>query len=278
MLKVYRISSSGSAFVYRCAVKVRHIGLARALSKLGFCSRLRGFELIRAGRVSVNGKVHRDPEFPVQLEIDWLKVEDQPIRSADRIYLVLNKARGVVTTASDEKGRETVYAALPPDIPFVGPVGRLDKASEGLILLTNDTEWAARILAPETHLAKKYHVQVRGNISTAQMKLMRDGIRTKEGDLLRATKVELVRKGERNAWLEILLEEGKNRHIRRMLAALDVEVLRLIRVAIGPLVLGDLAKGTCRYLSPAEKQSLDQAIGLTHKEVISSKRVAGRKL
>jgi 23S rRNA pseudouridine2605 synthase len=279
ILEFYCIGSSGSAFVYRCVVKVRHIGLARALSKLGFCSRSRAFELIRAGKVSANGKVHRDPEFPVQLEIDRLKVEDQPIQSAEKIYLALNKPRGVVTSASDEKCRETVYAALPPAIPFVGPVGRLDKASEGLLLLTNDTEWSARILAPETLLAKKYHVQVRGNLSPQQMKFMREGIRTKEGDLLRVNKVDVVRKGERNAWLEIVLDEGKNRHIRRMLATLDVEVLRLIRVAIGPLALANLAKGTCRYLTSAEKQSLDQAMHRSDiKKIISSKPVAGRKL
>jgi 23S rRNA pseudouridine2605 synthase len=260
-------------------VKVRHIGFARALSKLGFCSRSRAFELIRAGKVTVNGKLQRDPELPVQQEIDRFEVEGQPIRSAEKIYLVLNKPRGVLTTASDEKGRETVYAALPPGIPFVGPVGRLDKASEGLLLLTNDTEWAARILAPETHLGKNYHVQVRGNISAQQMKSMRQGIRTNEGDLLRAAKIDVVRKGERNVWLEILLEEGKNRHIRRMLAALDVEVLRLVRIAIGPLVLGNLAKGTCRTLTPAEKRALDQSMDKPDlRKIISSKPVAGRKL
>ena len=259
-------------------MKVRHIGLARALSKLGFCSRSCAFELIRAGKVMVNGKLHRDPEFSVQLEIDRLTVEDQPIRSAQRIYLVLNKPRGVVTTASDEKGRGTVYAALPPGVPFVGAVGRLDKASEGLLLLTNDTEWAARILAPETHLAKKYHVQIRGSITTAQLVSMREGIRMAEGNLLRATKVDVIRKGERNAWLEVVLDEGKNRHIRRMLAALDIEVLRLIRIAIGPLALG-IAKGTCRPLTPAEKRALDQSMDKPDvRKIISSKPVAGRKL
>ena len=119
-----------TAIVYRCAVKVRNVGLARALSKLGFCSRSRAFELIRAGQVTVNGKVHCEPEFPVHLEIDRFEVQGQPIRSAEKIYMVLNKRRGVVTTASDEKGRETVYAALAPGIPFVGPVGGWTKPAK----------------------------------------------------------------------------------------------------------------------------------------------------
>jgi 23S rRNA pseudouridine2605 synthase len=279
MLEVYRTGNPDTAIVYRCAVKVRNVGLARALSKLGFCSRSRAFELIRRGKVTVNGKVHREPEFPVHLEIDRFEVQGQPIRSAEKIYMVLNKRRGVVTTASDEKGRATVYAALFPGIPFVGPVGRLDKASEGLLLLTNDTEWAAQILAPETHLAKKYHVQMRGNISAAQMTSMRKGIRANEGDLLRAAKVEVIRRGKHNTWLEIVLDEGKNRHIRRMLNALEIEVLRLIRIAIGPLALGELAKGRCRILTSAEKRAIDQSMNtLTLRKAISSKMVAGRTL
>lgn len=242
------------------SMKVRQIGLARALSKLGFCSRSRAFELIRDGKVKVNGKLRRNPEYPVRLQNDRIEVEEQPVHSAAKIYLMLNKPRGVVTTASDERARETVYAFLPLDIPFVGPVGRLDKASEGLLLLSNDTEWSAGILAPETHVSKTYHVQVRANISTAQLESMREGTKTGRGKVLRSTAIHLIRKGEHNSWLEIVLDEGKNRHIRRMLAAFDVEVLRLIRIGIGPLLLGDLAKGACRGLTSGEKQALDQAM------------------
>jgi 23S rRNA pseudouridine2605 synthase len=238
--------------------KPRHVGLARALSKLGFCSRSRAFKLIRAGKVQLNKRVQRDPEYPVDFEKDRIKVEDRLIEAADQVYLMLNKPRGVVTTASDEKGRANVYANLPSHLPWVGPVGRLDKASEGLLLLTNDSEWAARILAPETHLTRTYHVRVKGDVSEACLKSIRDGVQAKEGDILRARNVSVIRQGERKAWLEIILDEGRNRHIRRMLAALDVEVLRLIRIAIGPLQLGDLAKGASRRLTAAEKQGLDR--------------------
>ena len=149
---------------------IRKTGLARALSKLGYCSRSRAAELIRAGRVTLNGRVRRDPETPVSGKHDQIAVDGKVVEPQAKIYLMLNKPRGVVTTASDEKGRETVYAGLdaklaakkglpPTNLPWVAPVGRLDKASEGLLLLTNDSEWGARITAPETHLDKTYHVQ-----------------------------------------------------------------------------------------------------------------------
>ena len=122
----------------------RRVGLARALSKLGYCSRSQAFELIREGRVELNGRVQRDPESPVRMERDRISV-GKKIHAAEKQYLMMNKPRGVVTTASDEKDRKTVYDLLPEDAPWVGPVGRLDKASEGLLLLTSDSEWGARI-------------------------------------------------------------------------------------------------------------------------------------
>jgi 23S rRNA pseudouridine2605 synthase len=240
--------------------KPRRVGLARALSKLGFCSRSRALELIGEGQVKLNGVLRRDPEYPVRLDKDRLEARGQKLGAQNRIYLMLNKTRGAVTTASDEKGRETVYASLPPDHPWVGPVGRLDKASEGLLLLSNDSEWSARILAPETHLPKIYHVQVKGDVTEAAFTSMRAGIKTKEGEVLGASEVSVIRKGERKAWLEIALEEGKNRHIRRMLAEVGIEVLRLVRISIGPLKLGVLAKGACRPLTPEEKRAMDRAM------------------
>lgn len=241
----------------------RTIGLARALSKLGYCSRSQAAELIRAGRVGLNGNVRCDPETPVRLERDCILVDGRAIGGQQKIYLMMNKPRGVVTTASDEKGRETVYSVLErtgASLPWVAPVGRLDKASEGLLLLTNDSEWGARIAAPERHLEKTYHVQIATVAKEELLHAILSGMRSEDGGFLRARHARLLRSGEKNCWLEIILDEGKNRQIRRMLAALDVEVLRLVRVAIGPLRLGRLAKGSFRPLTKDEKQLLDRAV------------------
>jgi 23S rRNA pseudouridine2605 synthase len=242
--------------------QARNIGLARALSKLGYCSRSQATELIRAGRVNLNGSVRRDPETPVRLERDRIVVSGEKIEAAPKIYLVMNKPRGLVTTASDEKGRETVYSILTKSgeaMSWVAPVGRLDKASEGLLLLTNDPEWASRVSAPETHLEKTYHVQIDTVADERLVQRMITGVES-DGEFLRASKCRLLRSGRKNCWLEITLDEGKNRQIRRMLETLGVEVLRLVRVAIGPLQLGTLGKGCYRRLEVREKEALDAAM------------------
>ncbi len=238
-------------------------GLARALSKLGCCSRAQAAELIRAGRITLNEKIRRNPETPVHLGRDRIALDGRSIGTAAKIYLILNKPRGVVTTADDEKGRPTVYTSVPAGTPWVGPVGRLDMASEGLLLLTNDSEWAARITDPETHLDKTYHVRVKGSVTEGVLNSLTAGVKSSDGDFLRAKRARVVRHGDRNAWIEIVLDEGKNRHIRRMMEVLGLEVLRLIRIAVGPLALGDLEKGSCRSLTKMEKVVLDRALGLT---------------
>jgi 23S rRNA pseudouridine2605 synthase len=139
-------------------------------------------------------------------------------------------------------------------------VGRLDKASEGLLLLTNDSEWAARVLAPETHLDKTYHVQIGAVADAALIESITKGIRIDGGSLLRAKSVQILRGGAKNTWLEIVLDEGKNRQIRRMVSQLGINVLRLLRVAIGPVVLGNLPKGASRPLKDPEKLALDRAM------------------
>jgi 23S rRNA pseudouridine2605 synthase len=239
----------------------RKIGLARALSKLGYCSRSHAAGLIRAGRVSLNGKIRRDPEMPVLGKQAQIAVDGKTVEPRDKVYLMMNKPRGVLTTASDEKGRETVYAALnaKENLPWVGPVGRLDKASEGLLLLTNDSEWGARIAAPQTHLDKTYHVQVATVAGEGFLEAMVRGVKSKDGEMLRAKQARCLRAGQKNCWLELVLDEGKNRQIRRMMESMGVEVLRLVRVAIGPLQLGDLAKGEHRYLTADERRTLDRA-------------------
>jgi 23S rRNA pseudouridine2605 synthase len=245
----------------------KRVGLARALSKLGYCSRAQAAQLIRSGKVHVNGALRRDPETPVRPGKDRLEIDGQPIAASKKIYLALNKPRGIVTTASDERGRDTVYSLLRADLPWVAPVGRLDKASEGLLLLTNDSTWAARVTAPETHLDKTYHVQIGKLADATLLETLKNGIRTKEGDPLRVKAASLLRQGERNSWLKIILDEGKNRHIRRMFETLGIEVLRLVRIAIGPLALGDLPQGAVRPLTTDEKLAVDRALEQNDKNI-----------
>jgi 23S rRNA pseudouridine2605 synthase len=251
---------------------LKKVGLARALSKLGYCSRSRASELIGEGRVKLNGTFGRDPETPVHLGKDRIEIDGQPAERRSKIYLALNKPRGVVTTAADEKNRETVYAYLPEGLPWIAPVGRLDKASEGLLLLTNDSEWAARITAPETHLVKTYHVQISAVADENLLQALRNGVRTSDREFLRVKNARLLRHGDQTSWLDIVLDEGKNRHIRRMLEELKIEVLRLVRVAIGPLALGDLPKGRTRALELKEKQAMDRALRAPFREPASSAR------
>jgi 23S rRNA pseudouridine2605 synthase len=230
-------------------------GLARALSKLGFCSRSDAMELIRAGKVKLNGEVRRDTETPVRLGKDQIEIDGKGVRAAEKVYWMVNKPRGIVTTAEDEKGRETIYSLLPRGIAWMGPVGRLDMASEGLLLLTNDTEWAARITAPESHVAKTYHVQIGAVADGSLLARLETGVVERE-ELLKARSAKLLRSGGKNSWIEIILDEGKNRQIRRMLDACGMEVLRLIRVAIGPVKLEDLGKGKAKELTREEVRAL----------------------
>jgi 23S rRNA pseudouridine2605 synthase len=240
------------------AKSLRKIGLARALSKLGYCSRSQAAELIAAGRVRLNGKGRRDPETSVHLGKDRIEVDGGAVSARERVYLMLNKPRGLVTTACDEKGRKTVYECLGEARSWIAPVGRLDKASEGLLLFTNDPEWASRLLAPATHLDKTYHVQVGTLVGDSAVEALTKGVRPIAADVLRAKSAKILRQGGPNTWLEVVLDEGKNRQIRHMLEHLGLEVLRLVRVAIGSLVLGELAKGAYRLLSSEELLALNR--------------------
>ncbi|GAB6195083.1 pseudouridine synthase [Lysobacter xanthus] len=229
----------------------RH-GLARVLSKRGLCSRTQAAEWIRAGRVAVNGRVVRDPEFPVRMEVDRVDVQGADEASVPPLYVALNKPRGLVTTTRDERGRDTVYRCFDGSgLSWIAPVGRLDKASEGLLLFSNDPAWAASITDPVHGLRKTYHVQVDRLPDEALVSALVSGI-DDAGERLAAVSATLLRQGQRNAWLEIVLDEGRNRHIRRLLEAHGTGVLRLVRVAIGPVTLGTLAKGAWRRLEPSE--------------------------
>lgn len=233
----------------------RH-GLARVLSKLGVCSRSQAEQAVREGRVTVDGRCIRDPERPTDAERERLTLDGRPVDAAERVYIALNKPRAVVVSAADERGRDTVYGLLEAaGLPWLGPVGRLDRASEGLLLLSNDTGWAAGLTEPKHHVDKTYHVQVDCRPDEALLAKLRAGV-VDAGERLAAVAVSVLREGEKNAWLEVVLDEGRNRHIRRLLAAHDIGVLRLIRVAIGPLALGELPKGQWRHLTADEVQAL----------------------
>nr|WP_061977536.1 pseudouridine synthase [Aureimonas sp. AU20] len=226
--------------------------MARVLSKLGYCSRTQGEALVREGRVSVDGRVVRDPEHRTDPATMRVSVDGQPVEAERRVVLMLNKPRGLVTTRDDPQGRDTVFRCLDGlDLPHVSSVGRLDKASEGLLLFTNDTAFAQALLDPESHCPKTYHVQVDGLPDEAVMSRIRAGVEDR-GEWLGVVSAEMLRRGDKSAWLEIVLGEGRNRHIRRLLAAIGLETLRLVRVRIGALSLGDLPKGAVRELTAEE--------------------------
>lgn len=233
----------------------RH-GVARVISKLGLASRTQAARWVRDGRVRVNGRVVCDAEFPVRQGLDRIDIDGEEPAAAKRLVLMLNKPRGLVTTANDEKNRDTVYRCLQDaSLPWLAPIGRLDKASEGLLLFSNDPVWAAAITDPETGPDKTYHVQVAGLPGASLLAALGRGV-VLGAETLTVESVRCLRTADKNAWLEIVLGEGRNRQIRRLLEAFELRVLRLVRVALGPLTLGDLPKGRWRVLSEQEIESL----------------------
>jgi 23S rRNA pseudouridine2605 synthase len=239
------------------------------LSKLGVCSRSQAEKAVREGRVSVDGRLVRDPERATDPAHEQIQMDGQTVAAAKRVYIALNKPRGIVVSAADERGRDTVYGLLADsNLPWLGPVGRLDKASEGLLLLSNDSVWAARLTEPRHHVNKTYHVQIDAIPDQAVLDRILHGIADK-GERLAAKRVSLLRTGEKNAWLEVVLDEGRNRHIRRLLEVQGIGVLRLIRVAIGDLALAELGKGQWRHLSEDEVMRLAG----THDDAATAKSV-----
>ena len=246
--------------------QVKTHGVARVISKRGFCSRSVAENLVREGRVSLRGKIVLDPDTPAY-ENDEIAVDGKSVEAAQKFYFAMNKPRGIVTTASDEKGRKTVmdlfreqYARLFPGkpVPHISPVGRLDAASEGLLLFTNDTQWADALLdprEPSQHI-KIYRVQVAGKPSAAELEQMEKGFNVaprvfgESEEFMHAERATLHSEGEKNCWLEIELSEGKNREIRRMLAHLGYEVMRLVRIQFDKYTLGDLKPSEIREISP----------------------------
>ncbi len=234
----------------------KHFGVARILNKRGFCSRKEAEALVRSGRVTLEGKTVFNPEAPAQTA-STIAVDGHPVLSREPLYLAMNKPRGVVTTASDEKGRQTVMDLLREKVSrHVFPVGRLDKASEGLLLFTNDTAFSDRILSPESHMEKEYHVQISRLPSSEELLEMRQGVLVpprvfgNPPEKMRMASVRILRQGKKNCWIAVVLREGKNREIRRILECLGIETLRLVRIRIGPWKLEDLRPGEIRQIFP----------------------------
>ena len=275
-------------------------GVARVISKRGYCSRSQAEKLVREGHVILRGKPVRDPETPAY-ENDEILVDGTPVTASEFVYFAMNKPRGIVTTASDEKGRKTVmdlfreeYAKMFPGkpMPHIAPVGRLDAASEGLLLFTNDTKWADAllktkddrrktiesrspnvILSPSTssgqapqqkklkdpgtnqHI-KIYRVQVKGHPTADDLTKMETGFNVpprvfgEKEEFMHAERAILHSEGEKNCWLEITLSEGKNREIRRMLAHLGYEVMRLMRIQFDNFTLDDIKPGEIHKIVP----------------------------
>ena len=248
-------------------------GVARVISKRGFCSRSQAENLVREGRVSLRGKIVRDPDAPAY-ENDKILVDGSPVTASNFVYFMMNKPRGYVTTASDEKGRATVidlfrekFCKMFPGkpVPHISPVGRLDAASEGLLLFTNDTKWADIVLSGADH-TKIYRVQIAGHPTAEQLSQMEKGFNVpprvfgEKEEFMHAVRAIFHRESDKTSWLEITLDEGKNREIRRMLAHLGYEVLRLVRIKFCNYELGDLKQGEIKQISvsPSSQASREE--------------------
>lgn len=229
--------------------------LERVLSKAGIGSRTEARKWIAEGRVSVNGRVVTNPDQWVDLERDRVAFDGKPLRKTERTYLLLYKPKGYLTTYRDPQGRPTIYDLLPGRDRYLFPVGRLDLETSGLLILTNDTSFAERLTNPDYKVPKSYLVKASKHLSDAQLDQLRGGIVLRDGATLPA-RVERLRESGGKTVFEIIITEGRNRQVRRMVEALGAKVLKLVRVAIGPIRIGDLPIGKTRELSPAEVKVL----------------------
>ena len=229
------------------------VSLERALSKLGLASRSEARALIQDGRVRVDGKTAVDPLAPVVPERIRVEIDGRPAERPRPVTILLHKPRGVVTTRSDPEGRPTVYGCLEGLDAHVVPVGRLDAATSGLLLLTNDTRFADWVTDPKNEVPRVYLVTVRGELSDGKACRLEQGVED-EGERLATRSVAVRKRSKRESHLIVELTEGKNREIRRMLAAVGHEVTKLKRVSFGGLELGDLQPGEWREVTTGELQ------------------------
>ncbi|HXK06207.1 MAG TPA: pseudouridine synthase [Verrucomicrobiae bacterium] len=229
--------------------------LERIFSKAGIGSRSDARSWIHAGRVRVNGKVIQNPDFWVDPDRDRITLDGKLLKSAEKLYILLYKPTGYVTSYGDPDGRPTVYDLIGDIGAWLTPVGRLDLDTSGLLLMTNDTRFAERITNPTHTVPKTYQVKASTLLSEAQIERLRQGVELSDGRTRRAV-IERLRDSGRYTHLEITITEGRNRQVRRMLEAIDSKVLKLVRTAIGSIRIGDLPIGKWRKLTPQEVHAL----------------------
>lgn len=231
----------------KASISAKRLTVDRLFSKLGIASRGTSQEWIRAGRVRINGRVVRDPATWVLWPKDSISIDDQPIHGSAKRFVLLHKPKGVVTTHSDEKGRKTIFDVLPADLGYLHAVGRLDQATSGLLLLTNDSALSSFLTDPAHKVMRIYLVTVRGAFTESQAAEATVGI-VEGGERLRCHTVKIQKSSGRESHLEVVLTQGRNREIRRLFMALGHEVTRLRRVQYGPFKLEDLPSGAWREI------------------------------
>ena len=230
--------------------------LQKIISAAGITSRRASEALILNGQVAVNGVVVTELGSKADPTTDTITVDGKALKiSEQRLYILLNKPTGYITALKDSQGRPLVTDLLKDVSDRVYPVGRLDYNTEGLLLLTNDGEWANRLMHPSNEIEKEYHVRVRGKVIDQQLKRMAEGVELGDGKTAPAV-VNLVKNGEQNDWISVAIHEGRNRQVRRMCEAVSLSVVRLKRIRYGTLALGTLRAGQFRYLSDSEVREL----------------------
>jgi 23S rRNA pseudouridine2605 synthase len=229
--------------------------LERVFSKAGAGSRAEARSWIGARRVRVNGKIVENPEYWIDLDRDRVTLDGKPLRKATKVYILLYKPKGFLTTARDPEGRPTVYSLLEGVDTWVVPVGRLDLDTSGLLLLTNDTQFAEGVMNPQSKVPKTYQVKTANRLSEDQIAQLRNGVELSDGPA-HAADVKILRETPKYTHLELVLLEGRNRQVRRMIEAVGSKVLKLVRTAIGPIRIGDLPIGKWRELTKEEVRVL----------------------
>ncbi len=232
--------------------------LDRVLSRYGLASRTVAREAIQAGRLKVNGCVVRDPNRWVTPGQEVIQLDGQRLKPTRKVYLLFYKPKGVITSHGDPQARKTVYDYLGEEGRWLFPVGRLDKDTSGLLLLTNDTDFADFVTKPDSQIPKTYLVKTNGLISDEVVARLNAGVEMKRGDRAEPVSVRRVEDRGKYTWLEVVLTEGKNRELRRMIEAVGFKVLKLVRTRIGLLTLEGLEVGKWRTLTAAEVAAIRQ--------------------